>query len=848
MKRRIVPACMAVCAVLPALALGAGPGIEAALSVKSHATGDYGLDLLGAVEPRAGGVSELVVTFDTAIDPATVAGHIAIRDETGTSYPGFSWALEGAVLTIVPDPALGEHCFTVDFAGLESTAGEVSDARVQFIALEGDITGEGVVNSVDYSSVKPWYGAAVDEETFLYDLTVSDPVVNAIDGSFVKPRFGHSVSCPQEVVTAELAGNSLETYPYFEYVRAFNEDATVEVAVDPARFPGIVGRTCDIHVVGAKDAAEWEADPALLDVTPGGALEAVFGGATIQGNTFVVTGPYDLDADAGIGLGVGYDVVLDCDQDGQLGAGDYIDGLGDEAGLYAVADTTAPGPMGVTEIEYSAGAWLTQIAYYPTDIALLGELPLVTIGHGGGHYYTWYGHIGHHLASHGCVAMSYKNNTAPGIEVAATTTLENTDYLIGAQGVIAGGVLNGHIDSSRIIWIGHGRGGEGIVRAYDRLFTGAYTPDHFGVDDVVLLSPMAPTNFLGTYKSHPHDASFHLWTAAADADVSGAPGSPLSHLLALHDRATNFRHSTILQGVGHGDFLDYDGSSFGTGPCLIGRENAHLILKGLFLPLVRHYAEGNLPAIDFFWRQWEAFKPIGAPTQYCEVTGGDAVVVTRTYQNGVTAAKFVIDDYQAEPGPGVSSSGGAVSYSVTNVHEDILRDTDAVFAWLSTDPMNGMIHAQSTDTSRGVVFDWDGKDAFYELEIIPAERDFTDDKYLSFRACQGTRHPYTVAEIGDLTFTVTLRDAGGTTGSIDIGAYGGGIEEPYQREGYGVGTGWFNEFETIRIRLTDFLANGSGLDLADIEAVRFEFGPSFGSSQGRIGLDEIELTGDDLPE
>ena len=95
-----------------------------------------------------------------------------------------------------------------------------------------------------------------------------------------------------------------------------------------------------------------------------------------------------------------------------------------------------------------------------------------------------------------------------------------------------------------------------------------------------------------------------------------------------------------------------------------------------------------------------------------------------------------------------------------------------------------------------------------------------------------------------MNFTVTLRDSTGTTSSINVGAYGGGVEEPYQRTGCGVGAGWANEFETIRVRLTDFLTNGSGLDLSEIVAIRFNFGPSWGSTLGRMGLDDIELTRD----
>jgi hypothetical protein len=52
--------------------------------------------------------------------------------------------------------------------------------------------------------------------------------------------------------------------------------------------------------------------------------------------------------------------------------------------------------------------------------------------------------------------------------------------------------------------------------------------------------------------------------------------------------------------------------------------------------------------------------------------------------------------------------------------------------------------------------------------------------------------------------------------------------------------------ERIRIRLTDFLTNGSGLDLTDIVAARLDVGPSWGSSRGRIVVDELML-GNDYP-
>ena len=86
---------------------------------------------------------------------------------------------------------------------------------------------------------------------------------------------------------------------------------------------------------------------------------------------------------------------------------------------------------------------------------------------------------------------------------------------------------------------------------------------------------------------------------------------------------------------------------------------------------------------------------------------------------------------------------------------------------------------------------------------------------------------------------VSLVDGSGATGTIGVGAYGGGIEEPYQRTGCGIGSGWNNEFETVRIRVSDFRRDGSGVDLTDVRRIVFGFGPSHGTVAGRLGLDEI---------
>jgi hypothetical protein len=199
---------------------------------------------------------------------------------------------------------------------------------------------------------------------------------------------------------SELAGNSIGVRPFFEKVRAINLGSTVELSIDPLAMPALAGKTADLYVTQSQSAGGWDVNPALVDISSGGAETVTFSASGVQANTFTIdTGT--LAGPTGTDLGIGYDVVIDVDQDGQLSAGDVIDGYGDNPGFSIVRDTTQAGPYAVTEKIYSGGQWLDQDTYYPTNIASLGKLPFVVISHGNGHNYQWYDHIGYHLASYG---------------------------------------------------------------------------------------------------------------------------------------------------------------------------------------------------------------------------------------------------------------------------------------------------------------------------------------------------------------------------------------------------------------------------------------------------------------
>ncbi len=641
----------------------------------------------------------------------------------------------------------------------------------------------------------------------------------------------------------QLAGNTLDAYPWFEFVKAFNVNATVEVAVDPMLHPEIIGETADIYLVEAKTATQWDSDPSLTDVTSGGYLTVTFNGSTIQENRFVVSEPNELNPQVWVeatkaytGLGHGYDMVIDMNRNGIFDEGDFIDGYGDEAGLYVIHDVTQPGPLEVITSEpYSVGTIFGipsdethEILYYPAAIADMEPLPLIVISHGSGHDYTWYDHIGIHMASYGYIAMSHEN-------IPEAVGHNHTDAIIELQDEIAGGVLNGKIDTTRIIWIGHSHGAVNVARSYHKIVEGIYVPTHYTAESIVLISSMLPPGGFPSEGDLPHDANFHLWTASGDDLVSGAANFDLLQTFQLYERATGWRMSTIVQGTGHAWFHNGN-ETYGPwfqGPCPIEKEGTHLVQKGLFLPLIKHFAEGNIPATDFFYRQYERFHPIGI-----DLNNPCFVVTNECRPNPSDTTVFMIDDYQTGPDEHISSSGGAVSYTMQNLTEGRLDDNNMDFTWTPSDPFNGATQAGPDDDSRGVVFDWDETNLYYEWEIIPEARDFSKYLYVSFRGAQGTQHPYTLAEPGDLTLSLTLRDGNNASSSINIGAYGGGLEQPYQRQG-----GWHNEMERIRIRITDFLTNGTGIDLTNIVAVRLDAGPDWGSSKGRIVVDELMLSG-----
>ena len=649
--------------------------------------------------------------------------------------------------------------------------------------------------------------------------------------------WGQTCPPPQPTTDIRLACFPLTAAPYASFVQTFIAGTTVTIAVDPGLTSIQVGATADFFVVAARTTAQWAANDLLTDVR-GAAQPITFASGGISANRFTVTGGQTLSGDGGLSVGRGYDLVIDMDRNGRFSLGDLIDGGDDRAGLWISRDPTATGPLAVTTLNSyiavgaTAGFTLARL-WYPTNIASMAPCPLVVISHGNGQLYTWYDYLGAHLASWGYIVISHQNNTVPGIETSSTTTLQHTNAIIAQQATVASGAINGKIDASRISWIGHSRGGEGIVRGYDRIFDATYTPTGYGLSNIKFLCSISPTDFLGVNSSNPHAANFMLLWGAADGDVSGTPTSSVTWSFDLAERSVGFRNTVYVHGADHNDFNCCGTNDFvgPTGTAILNA-GAQAVAKAFILAGIKYHIEGETAMKEFMWRPSSTLRPTG-------------VVATTTLVKELvppaSANVKSIDTFQTQTSTTLSSCGGTVTSTVANLSEALSRDTDATYTWSTTNPHNGSIRATASDTGRMIAWDWNSAQNM-QWAIPVSLGDVSAMDFIEVRVGQGTRHPNTVTLNGGATFSIVLRDAAGIEVRVSSSAQGEAVNRPYQRTGDGTGTGWQNELRTIRLRLRDFQSGGTGINLAQIVAVRIEVGGTAGSATGRFILDDLQFT------
>ena len=692
-----------------------------------------------------------------------------------------------------------------------------------------DIDGNGIVDSLDLGAILANWGQSGSGDID------GDGIVSAGDLTLLLSSWLER--CGGDPTPVRLACVPLTEAPYASFVRVFISGTPLTVAVDPALTPVVAGAVADAYIVQGRSASQWASNPILIDAR-GASQSVTFAAGGIAANRFTLTGTNSLSFDSGIAVGRGYDLVIDIDRDGELSAGDLIDGWGDESAVWWCRDPGATGPLAVTTLSsYTASGatagFTTSRLWYPTTIGSMGTRPLVVISHGNGHQYSWYDYLGTHLASWGYIVISHQNNTVPGVETASTTTLQHTSAIIAQQGTVASGAINGHIDATTIGWIGHSRGGEGVARGYDRIFDATYTPTGYSLGSIKFICSIAPTDFLGVSSSHPHSANYMVLWGAADGDVSGVPTNTVAWSFDLSERSIGTHNTVYVHGADHNDFNCCGTNDF-VGPTgtAIGNAGAQAVAKAFILAGLKVHLEGERALEEFAWRPSSNLRP--------PVVAATTTLVKELWKPA-SAGTVVLDNFQTQTSTTTSSSGGSVTSTVANISEALARDTDGSYTWSTGNPHNGSVRATTSDTQRMVAFDWNSAQSM-EWAVPIALQNVSACDFIELRVGQGTRHPNTVTLNGAATFSIVLRDQAGTEVRVGSRAYGEAVNAPYARTGSGTGTGWQNELRTVRLRLRDFRAGGTALDLAHLAAVRIEVGGTAGSATGRFVIDDLQFT------
>lgn len=622
------------------------------------------------------------------------------------------------------------------------------------------------------------------------------------------------------------SGRSMAEAPFFHEARLFRLDEQLEVRLPTEAHRDRVGAEYDVYVVPHQSLDEWVANPALENIAD--ELQTRTLGGTDADNTFVAWATNMRVPRRS--LVAEYDLVYDFDRDGELSPGDILDG-GNRVGFTVADDMSREGPHNATMISHSGGTWRRQEIFYPAAIASFDRpAPLVVISHGNGHEHTWYRHIARHLASWGMVVMSHSNQTGPGIVAASRTTLDNTDYFFEIHDSLANGVLTNRVDNTRIAWIGHSRGGEGIVRAYDRLYTGQWSSPWYDISAIQVLSSIAPTVFegvLGQGASNPHDVPYHLLAGSSDGDVTGGVDCDVCQFFRLPAVAQGDMAITYVHGASHNVFHDGGGWDDGVGPERVGRNMIHPMQKSIYLSLMGWHMYGHDHLAEVFQRNADVFRPMGV---------SDELVISSVWRDGFAADTIIVDNFQASD-TSTNTMGGTVMHNLDEARSVLLDDSNARFASVAADVANGFTWVSGDGNERGLIAAWSG-DASYATHMPNGQGAVKNYDVLSLRVAQTTRHVNTNDLDGPLSFVVELEDEQGTVASLSTDAFGR-INAPYPRGGLGPGSGWANEFSTIELPLRGFQATEPLLDLTAIKLVRLRFGPSAGAPVGRVGIDDI---------
>jgi hypothetical protein len=463
--------------------------------------------------------------------------------------------------------------------------------------------------------------------------------------------------------------------------------------------------------------------------------------------------------------------------------------------------------------------------------------------------YLGYTYLQERLAQQGYASVSVDLDRyyrwGPGILVRAYAAAKNVDRIRAMNAAGSGSKIEGHIDFADVTLLGHSRGGEAVVELANMVDTltgpfaaaapgGKIAP--FAISRVISL---APTAFREQSVGARPYLSIH---GAADGDVDYAGG------LKLYDaaRAATVKASLFVPGVSHNlfnrswpyndakstidgafDVVDLRG---GMGTPAGGTVGVYAVGGGLE---DRAYHENLLAGYTLAWI-WggpylEYFsRPAAQIGPKLSAAAVPNPIVTQFHRS--TAR--VLDDFQAKPKFGDTSSGGSTK-------SERLVTPAAPAAAVDTSLDNNAEGYYQGTTEIGVELAWDNKarggTGYYEQTPLGGV-DATTTKFLSFRA--GLHRSITTPT----SLTAELIDASGNSVYFDVGRLGGLTVPSAARIGpYKVDPDNITKtaMQTYRVDLAALKTNGRAFDSSAITKVRFVFDRT---ATGRAIFDDIEFS------
>ncbi len=466
--------------------------------------------------------------------------------------------------------------------------------------------------------------------------------------------------------------------------------------------------------------------------------------------------------------------------------------------------------------------------------------PLVVIAHGnhavakadGTPIFSHEGfeYLARHLASHGYIAISIDLNdiNASGlgavhrgeailrhIQVMAAKNAKNTDDRL----------LAGKIDLTRIALVGHSIGGEGVIAAQ-----GINVRENRGHAIRAVLS-IAPTNTSSlTHSTTP----FVVLCGSADRDV------PPSNFAAIYDRAAPFKAMLYIHGGIHNffnthpDWVRPRGVEFGERD--IARQDSRVIAPVDHLNVAKGYA---LAFFELVLRAKTAHQPLF--NRYARPASLAAIEIHHQFQD---PQRLNVDDFE-QPSPPASPEN---SLGLPIQTKALLRYTEKT----QTTHVSGAGFIQWNNSQRP---DGEYKTLLNQPAGSPPlpPRDVSKFRVLSFRVALDfdpfQLPPQTIQSWLNRPnqpqdFLVSLTDRQGRRASVRVGVV---TVIPYiyiQHEDLATGKlGQLSAhnliFKTIRLPLDLFRQKNAALNLADLQAIVFEFRQA---PSGDIAIDSIEFS------